>query len=90
MEKETFKVLQNINAHCEVVDKRTAIDHDTLSLLTGRTKKELRGDLIDLEMDRYIDTWQISNEGSVPFFIAIRQKGRDCVINHNAEKLVWK
>ena len=90
MEKETFNVLQNINTHCLDVDKRTTVDHDTLSLLTGRSKSELRGDLIDLENDRYIDTWQISNEGSVPFFISITQKGRDCVMNHNIEKLAWK
>ena len=88
MEKETFKVLQNINAHCEEVDKRTTVDHDMLSMLTGRTKKELRGHLIDLEMDRYIDTWQISNEGHEPFFIAIKQKGRDFVLKNNAGKLL--
>ena len=88
MEKETFKVLQNINVHCLEVDKRTTIDHDTLTELTGRTKSELRSDLIELENERYIDTWQISNVGGVPFFIAIKQKGRDHVLKNSAEILV--
>ena len=85
MKKETFKVLQVIDAHCLEVDKRTTIDHDSLCGLTGRTKSELRSDLIELEDERYIDTWQISNVGGVPFFIAIKQKGRDHV-QKNVEK----
>ena len=82
MKNETFKVLEVINAHCVEIDKRTTIDHDTLCKLTGRTKSELRSDLIELEDERYIDTWQISNVGGVPFFIAIKQKGR----NHVSKK----
>ena len=88
MEKETFKVLQNINTHCLEVDKRNTIDHDTLIKLTDRTKSELRSDLIELENERYIDTWQVSNVGGVPFFIAIKQKGRDHVLKNSAEILV--
>jgi len=85
MKKETFYLLQNISTHCLELDKRTTVDLDELSMGTGRTKRELRDDLIELENERHIDTWQISNEGSAPFLIAIKQKGRDYVLKNDPE-----